>query len=919
MSFDELEKALEDIDKYVRYEELINYIVEKRKKDQSYNDLIKTKIIEIVDEYCEGKERKEDLISSKEILESKSEYETVAKLKIFANNDDFMDEVVDLYKSKTSSRRKYVGDLFIKCKDDLEGVSFESEPIIKSFDDKYIGNPDILKRVWKYLNTEVLVDASSTVTMDEIQQLYFICSILHNKINYSDKKFYALGCELLKKFYEEEMNRLSNDSENNKDDIERLRINYECVKKLLSSKGIGDKDASFIFNIIADKLLDSRDIINYLVNGEEYDINHIENSNCLIANIYNIRNIIHSVYNDKTEQMNKLKYNHNEIDKARKLTLVKNFDLFSQSVYVMYILQLIEKKPKIILNFTDNEKLEEYIVDKLVDMNILKDVYNEVLSNYLNKTFDYSSLIQIPDYCFTPTSGKDLLQYLMYIPGNDSINSLTYDDNQKILVDALFKIIYIEMAKKYTEDNIELGRKKYIELFQEKMKKLDVYHNLSGFGDYQYKYYCSKRRKKIEDEIQRIKSKDTSGFINLILGKYICDVYDKNLDVIKELGREINQIKTTFMDLCKEVLSDISFDNDKFIVDKNGVTIYNVAVIKNALDEIVTTGGYGTSLEKIKETVKLQYEINYYNFASETKNIEFYMWNKIIADLSSNLLEKMLNVKNDIINSKLSITGLDYFVNIDDYEKINEMLEEDLKKKKIFASNTKREKERKIQERIQYIIAALKLQKDFMDAFSSEKYDKIVKDKNYSRLSVEIEETLKDDKLDSLIKFIKEHLLIYTDKCEFNIINDIIVFVSREIENKINVLSNKISSSPRKASDIEMDNFKELCDRLGKSIDETIRLLSNENNFVMLLGLVAEYDDTLIEMKKGNREDLVEQVFNINPEVSYNLKNNLLTDVTTLLVEKTEKYLQDTTTSLDTIDNNSLDDDLGPKLCKRLR
>ena len=307
------------------------------------------------------------------------------------------------------------------------------------------------------------------------------------------------------------------------------------------------------------------------------------------------------------------------------------------------------------------------------------------------------------------------------------------------------------------------------------------------------------------------------------------------------------------------------------------------------------------------------------SFASETKNIEFYMWNKIIADLSSNLLEKMLNVKNDIINSKLSITGLDYFVNIDDYEKINEMLEEDLKKKKIFASNTKREKERKIQERIQYIIAALKLQKDFMDAFSSEKYDKIVKDKNYSRLSVEIEETLKDDKLDSLIKFIKEHLLIYTDKCEFNIINDIIVFVSREIENKINVLSNKISSSPRKASDIEMDNFKELCDRLGKSIDETIRLLSNENNFVMLLGLVAEYDDTLIEMKKGNREDLVEQVFNINPEVSYNLKNNLLTDVTTLLVEKTEKYLQDTTTSLDTIDNNSLDDDLGPKLCKRLR
>ena len=919
MSFDELEKALEDIDKYVRYEELINYIVEKRKKDQSYNDLIKTKIIEIVDEYCEGKERKEDLISSKEILESKSEYETVAKLKIFANNDDFMDEVVDLYKSKTSSRRKYVGDLFIKCKDDLEGVSFESEPIIKSFDDKYIGNPDILKRVWKYLNTEVLVDASSTVTMDEIQQLYFICSILHNKINYSDKKFYALGCELLKKFYEEEMNRLSNDSENNKDDIERLRINYECVKKLLSSKGIGDKDASFIFNIIADKLLDSRDIINYLVNGEEYDINHIENSNCLIANIYNIRNIIHSVYNDKTEQMNKLKYNHNEIDKARKLTLVKNFDLFSQSVYVMYILQLIEKKPKIILNFTDNEKLEEYIVDKLVDMNILKDVYNEVLSKYLDMNIDYSSLIQIPDYCFTPASGKDLLQYLMYIPGNDSINSLTYDDNQKILVDALFKIIYIEMAKKYTEDNIELGRKKYIELFQEKMKKLDVYHNLSGFGDYQYKYYCSKRRKKIEDEIQRIKSKDTSGFINLILGKYICDVYDKNLDVIKELGREINQIKTTFMDLCKEVLSDISFDNDKFIVDKNGVTIYNVAVIKNALDEIVTTGGYGTSLEKIKETVKLQYEINYYNFASETKNIEFYMWNKIIADLSSNLLEKMLNVKNDIINSKLSITGLDYFVNIDDYEKINEMLEEDLKKKKIFASNTKREKERKIQERIQYIIAALKLQKDFMDAFSSEKYDKIVKDKNYSRLSVEIEETLKDDKLDSLIKFIKEHLLIYTDKCEFNIINDIIVFVSREIENKINVLSNKISSSPRKASDIEMDNFKELCDRLGKSIDETIRLLSNENNFVMLLGLVAEYDDTLIEMKKSNREDLVEQVFNINPEVSYNLKNNLLTDVTTLLVEKTEKYLQDTTTSLDTIDNNSLDDDLGPKLCKRLR
>ena len=114
-----------------------------------------------------------------------------------------------------------------------------------------------------------------------------------------------------------------------------------------------------------------------------------------------------------------------------------------------------------------------------------------------------------------------------------------------------------------------------------------------------------------------------------------------------------------------------------------------------------------------------------------------------------------------------------------------------------------------------------------------------------------------------------------------------------------------------------MNKFKELCDKLGKSIEETIRLLSNENNFVMLLGLVAKYDDTLIEMKEGIITP--EQVFKINPEASYNLKKNLLTDLTTLLAEETQKYPQSIETSLNTTDESPADDDLGPKLSYRLR
>ena len=295
MSFDELEKALEDIDKYVRYEELIEYIVEKRKNDQSYNDLIKSKIMEIIDEYCEGKERKEDLISSKEILESSNEYEYVARLKSLVNNDDFMDEIVNIYINKTSSRPKIGSDLSTKCKNDLLGVSFESEPLLESFDDKYIGNPNILKKVWKYLNTEVLVDALSTVAMNEINQLHLSCMQLNMVLNTSDKDFYILGCELLKKFYEEEMKRLLVDNDNNiNTDIERLRINDKCLKKLLSIKGISDKSASFIFNIIEDKLLSSRDYIHFLVNDEEYDINLMENNTYLLNNIYFIKRIIES-------------------------------------------------------------------------------------------------------------------------------------------------------------------------------------------------------------------------------------------------------------------------------------------------------------------------------------------------------------------------------------------------------------------------------------------------------------------------------------------------------------------------------------------------------------------------------------------------------------------------------------------------
>ena len=156
-------------------------------------------------------------------------------------------------------------------------------------------------------------------------------------------------------------------------------------------------------------------------------------------------------------------------------------------------------------------------------------------------------------------------------------------------------------------------------------------------------------------------------------------------------------------------------------------------------------------------------------------------------------------------------------------------------------------------------------------------------------------------------------------ECDFNIVNDRIIRLAREVESKIAIRANEISSSPKKASDLEMDKFKELCDKLGKSIDETIRLLSNENNFVMLLGLVAGYDDTLIEMKKGIIS--FEQVFDINPEVSYNLKNNLITDLTTLLVGETKRIPKWTGTkaSLNTTDNSIVEDDIGPKLSYRLK
>ena len=922
MNFDELEKALEDIDKYVRYEELINYIVEKRKKDQSYNDLIKTKIKAIVDEYCKDKKRKADLISSKEILESNREYKNAAKLKSLANNDGFMNEVVKLYISKIP-KKKYSGDLSTKCKEDLFGVLFESKPILESFDDKYIGDSDILERVWKYLNTEVLVDASSAVAMDERKELGHSCSQLYNALNIPEEEFNVLGYELLKKFYEEEMNRLSAASENNNaDDIKKLDINSTCLKKLLSTENICNKDASVIdasviFNIIKDKLLDSRSRINYIVNSEEYDINSIKNNVYLTTNIDIIKKEIENVFKEKSVQMLNLTNNHSEINKAEKLSLVKKYVLFSQSVYVMYILQLIEKKPKSILNFTDNKKLEEYIVNKLVDMNILKEAYNEVLSKHLADKLDYTPLKQIPDYCFTPTSGKDLLQYLMYIPTNDSINSLTYDENQKILVDAIFKIIYYKMAEKYTEDRIESVRKAYIELLQRNMNDLGKYHNLSGFGDYRYRYYCSRKRKEIGDQIERIKSKDTSGFVSIILGKYIYDIYE-NSNEIKELGRVINQIKITFMELCKEVLSDISFDNNKFVVDKNGVTTYNIDVIKNALDEIVNKGGYGPYLEKVKETVALQYDIKYYKFACEIENIKFCIWNKINADFSAELLEKMSKVKRKIVESKISIAGLDDLVNKDDYEAINEILIKDLKSKRNrkFVSKKKIEKECEIQRDVQLIIAALKLQKDYNDKFSSEKYDEIAKDKNYSRLCDDIEKMFKDEEFKKRIEVI-DFCLNNPNECKFKSVDYAIIIFAKEIEKKLNALSNEKSSSPRKISDIEMNKFKELCDKLGKSIEETIRLLSNENNFVMLLGLVAKYDDTLIEMKEGIITP--EQVFKINPEASYNLKKNLLTDLTTLLAEETQKYPQSIETSLNTTDESPADDDLGPKLSYRLR
>ena len=918
MGFDELEKALDDIDKYVRYEELIDYIVEKRKYDQSYGDLVKSKVVEIIDEYCEGKERKKDLISSKEILESSNEYETAARVKSLASNDDFLNEIVEQYLSKTVPVVKVVSDLSTKCKNDLLGVSFESEPLLESFDDKYIGNPNVLQKVWKYLNNEVLFDASSALVMNQINQLHLSCMQLNMILNMSNEDFYSFGCEILNRFYEEEIKRLLIKNDDNSNiELERLRLNNKCIKELMNKKGISDKNASFIFNIIEDELLSSRDYIHYLVNDVEYDIDVVEKSTYLTTNIYYIRRIIESVFNENTEEMIKLTFNHNEYNKAGKLTLVKNYDLFSQSVYVMYILQLIEKKPKLILSFTENEKLEEYIVDKLIDKEVLKSIYNEVLTKYLNMEFDYKSLIQIPDYCFTPTSGKDLLQYLMYVPGNDSINSLTYDENQKILVDAIFRIIYYEMAKKYTEDKIELGRKNYIELLQRKMNKLDIYYNLSGFGDYQYKYYCGIRRKEIHDEIQRIKSKDTSGFISLILGKYICDVYE-NSDVIKELGREINQIKTTFMDLCKEVLADISFDNDRFVVDKNGVTIYNIDVIKNALSEIVTKGGYGTSLEKVKQTVKLQYEINYYTFASKTENIIFCIWNKLFANFSTKLLEKMTGLKSEIVTSRASSNELVYFANKDDYVEIDKFLEKDIQQNKRFVSRKKIDKEKEIQGEVKYIIAALKLQSDYRAKFSSETYDEIASDKNYFRFSDLIDEMLESGEFKENLENI-DYCLFTTKACDFNFINDKIARLAREIENKIAALSNKISSSTKKASDLEMDKFKELCDKLGKSIDETIRLLSNENNFVMLLGLVAGYDDTLIEMKKGIIS--FEQVFDINPEASYNFKNNLISDLTTLLIGDTKSTPTGsrTKTSLNTADNSSTEDDIGPKLSIRLR
>ncbi len=918
MDFNELEKALPKIDEYVRYKELIEYIIEKRRHDSSYKEIIKNRIMDIINEYCGSNGCKNDLISSKSILESSSEYERVVRLKKLISSNSFESFINDIFKrytAETNVPEQMIYELPKKCTNDLFGVEFCFQQLLTSSDNKYIGEPAILEKVYKYLTEKVLVNSSSASAIDNINKLQSENVLLNSALNKDEDSFRILAYMILKFMFEEELKNIECNEENKKENEEynNLLLNIECINKLLNNEFFNDETALAIFNIIKEQLMLKKHYIYNLVINEEYSTAYVEKSNYLNGNISLIKDIIIKVSQLKSQEILKLKSSHNEYVNSKNIYFVKNFVLFSQSVYVMYILQLIGKNQSIISRFDSNPKLEEYIVDKLVDMNILEKIYNDTLEEYIEEKIDYSSLIQIPYFDFTPQTGKDLLQYLMYVPGKQSVNSLNYDENQKILVDAIFKIIYYEMAKKYTEEKIEEEKIKYIKLLEEKARKLDNYHNLSGFGDYEYKYYCGTRRKEIYDEIESIKSKDTSGFISSILGKYIYTVYE-NTNVLKELGREIFEIKSIFMNLCKSVLSDVSFNNAPFVVDKGGVTIYNIDAIKGALDEIVKQGGYGSTLEKVEQTMKLQYENNFYNYSLSDENLIYFIYIKIFGDFFNEFHEKISKFKEDVYRLVSKKKGISVDWKKLDLSKINEALCSYIEDNQGAFQKKNRETAEKLQDELQYYSTIVELQKSLNKTIT---INKPIDNDYYIKLSKLIDEKFLTDEARLHIENIKISLS-RVEECTFSDIYWRICALKDEVRRQI--ISDTTMNSSKKtpqATDEEMDNMKDLCEKLGKSLDETIRLLSNENNFMLLLSLVASYDETLVQMRKGNLG--FENMFSINPSVSLGLEKNIPRELNTLLTTNEDRTITNDESiskiEADTSDGGSL----GKQLIKRLK
>ena len=383
-------------------------------------------------------------------------------------------------------------------------------------------------------------------------------------------------------------------------------------------------------------------------------------------------------------------------------------------------------------------------------------------------------------------------------------------DEEKFFFEAWYKIIYTECSKIYTIDKIRKIKRNILEECRNKIIKIESERKIGLDYNLQIIFDTEERQlKKLEEKINTIETMEEEELLDIIVRSLF--ISEEQIKLLKE-EKEIKEL---------EKFKNLSYGGKKCVDGE----IINEKILKKIYNDIKQSHLLDIT-ERVKELEKTNDQFQKLKSAKTNSKSTIYF--KIVEIYK----EKIDKIKHEIKNELSKISKHKYLEYIDSKDinliRLRTQIEKDLEKAQTkIAKFVNPKKEERLKELLSTINGTIEHEK------IQEEYDKKIEITEYNKLNNEI---YNNSAVARIINEEKTKILGSTGVIINNLNEDIIEKLINDFKKEIDEAAKTINEQITiLATREEHNRIKNFAKKIGMSVENTLKLLTNEDNIYICL------------------------------------------------------------------------------------